>query len=85
MAGVIWRDILQFRRQQNNAYERAQQPVLFELKRDCRPLAERTVAGRYREAVTFLLVSTSPPCRRIPLGRCLELPPSCRPDFQGLR
>jgi hypothetical protein len=49
----LWRDIVQLRRQQKRAYARAQQPVLFELKEDCRPRTERTASGRYREPSLF--------------------------------
>lgn len=48
-----WRDILQLRRAQKKACARAQQPALFELKHDWRPLAERTAAGRYLEPSLF--------------------------------
>ncbi len=48
-----WRDILQLRREQKNAHARGEQPTLFELKDDCRPVAERTAAGRYREPSLF--------------------------------
>ena len=48
-----WRDILQLRREQKKAQARALQPTLFELKEDCRPVAERTAAGRYREPSLF--------------------------------
>jgi hypothetical protein len=43
------------RRQQLEAWKIAQpsQPALFELKTDCRPEAERTAAGRYREPTLF--------------------------------
>jgi hypothetical protein len=46
-----WRDIVELRRQQLAAWKaaRPEQPALFALKEDCRPAAERTVAGRYRE------------------------------------
>lgn len=46
-----WRDILQLRRQQITAWKAARpdQPALFPLIEDCRPKAERTVAGRYTE------------------------------------
>ena len=50
----LWRDILQLRREQKKAYARAQQPVLFDLKEDCRPASERTAEGRYREPMLFL-------------------------------
>ena len=49
----LWRDVLQTRREQKMAYARMQQPTLFELKDDCRPQAERTAAGRYREPSLF--------------------------------
>ena len=46
-----WRDIIELRRQQLEAWKaaRPQQPALFALKDDCRPAAERSAAGRYRE------------------------------------
>ena len=46
-----WRDIVELRRQQLEAWKAAkpQQPPLFVLKEDCRPAAERSAAGRYRE------------------------------------
>jgi hypothetical protein len=49
----LWRDIIQLRREQLRARAQAQQLTLFELKEDCRPLAERTAAGRYREPSLF--------------------------------
>jgi len=49
----LWRDLLQLRREQKEAHARAQQPVLFELKEDCRPRIERTAAGRYSEPSLF--------------------------------
>lgn len=50
-----WCDILEMRRQQIAAWKAARpdQPALFPLKRDCRPKAERTVAGRYKEPTLF--------------------------------
>ncbi len=46
-----WRDILEIRRQQIAAWRAARpnQPPLFPLMEDCRPKAQRTVAGRYFE------------------------------------
>jgi hypothetical protein len=46
-----WRAILELRRAQLEAWKasRPQQPVLFALKEDRRPEAERSVAGRFRE------------------------------------
>lgn len=49
----LWRDILQLLREQKKAHAKAQQPALFELKDDRRPLAERTAAGRYLEPSLF--------------------------------
>jgi hypothetical protein len=46
-----WRALCEARRQQIEAWQAAQprQSALFELRHDCRPEAERTAAGRYRE------------------------------------
>jgi hypothetical protein len=46
-----WRDIVELRRQQLEAWKaaRPEQPALFTLKLDCRPVADRSAAGRYRE------------------------------------
>jgi hypothetical protein len=49
----LWRDILRLRREQRKTLTQAQQPPLFELKEDCRPAAERSPAGRYREPSLF--------------------------------
>lgn len=49
----FWRDILQLRREQKKAFAHAEQPVLFELKDDRRPEAERTATGRYRQPSLF--------------------------------
>jgi hypothetical protein len=48
-----WREILQLRREQQKTHARAQQLTLFVLKQDRRPVAERTVAGRYQEPTLF--------------------------------
>jgi hypothetical protein len=37
----LWRDVLRLRREQKKLHARAQQPALFELKHDHRPVAER--------------------------------------------
>jgi hypothetical protein len=52
-----WQRLLELRRQQLEAWsaEQARQLALFELKDDCRPEAERTAAGRYREPTFFAL------------------------------
>ena len=49
----LWRDLLELRREQKKAQARVQQPALFELKDDRRPIAARTAAGRYREPSLF--------------------------------
>jgi len=49
----LWRDLLELRRAQKKAQARAQQPPLFELKDDRRPVADRTAADRYREPSLF--------------------------------
>jgi uncharacterized protein (DUF1810 family) len=47
--------LLQRRREQLAAAARVEQPVLFALKEDCRPILERTAAGRYSEPSLFSL------------------------------
>lgn len=49
----LWRELLQLRREQKKAHARAQQPALFELKDDHRPVTQRTADGRYREPSLF--------------------------------
>jgi hypothetical protein len=49
----LWREVLQLRREQKKAQAQAQQPALFELKEDRRPVAERTASGRYQEPSLF--------------------------------
>lgn len=49
----LWRDVLQLRREQKQACANATQPVLFELREDRRPPADRTAAGRYQEPSLF--------------------------------
>jgi len=49
----LWRDIVQMRWEQLRARVRSEQPVLFPLKHDYRPPAERTAAGRYQEPSLF--------------------------------
>lgn len=46
-----WQRLCELRRQRLEARKKseARQPALFDLKTDCRPRAERTAAGRYRE------------------------------------
>ena len=51
----LWRDIVERRKKQIAEHRKAQgnQPALFELKDDARPISERTVAGRYVEPTLF--------------------------------
>jgi hypothetical protein len=46
-----WQRLCDLRRQQIEVWKKSEgsQPALFELRDDCRPRADRTVAGRYRE------------------------------------
>ena len=57
----IWRALCEQRRAELAAWRAAQpaQPVLFEVKEDQRPAAERTAASRYLEP-TFLSVMPVP-------------------------
>ena len=50
-----WARLIELRKQQLEAWRAAQcrQLALFELKNDCRPEAERTASGRYREPSLF--------------------------------
>jgi hypothetical protein len=53
-----WQRLCELRRQQLEACKAAQarQLALFELKEDCRPAAERTAAGRFKEPTLFALM-----------------------------
>ena len=55
-----WQRLLELRRQQLEARqaEQCRQLTLFDLKEDCRPEAERTAAGRYREPTLFGLAAS---------------------------
>ncbi len=53
---VLCRELLQRRREQLAAAARLEQLSLFELKEDCRPMPERTAAGRYSEPTLFSLL-----------------------------
>lgn len=46
-----WKRLCELRRAQRDAWRNANsaQPALFELHDDCRPVPERSPAGRYRE------------------------------------
>jgi hypothetical protein len=50
-----WQRLCELRREQLEAWKavQLQQPTLFEVKEDCRPLSERTAAGRYQEPCLF--------------------------------
>jgi hypothetical protein len=54
-----WQRVVELRRQQLAAWKaaRPEQPTLFELKHDCRPVSERTAAGRYAEPTLFALAA----------------------------
>lgn len=54
-----WRVILELRRTQIETWKaaRPQQPALFDLKEDRRPVAERSAAGRYREPTLMTLIN----------------------------
>jgi hypothetical protein len=49
----VWRSIVNLRRQQLEAFRKAHQPALFELKEDHQPATERTAASRYLEPSLF--------------------------------
>jgi len=49
----LWRDVLRLRREQRKALAQTQQPALFQLKEDRRPVSDRTAAGQYREPSLF--------------------------------
>jgi len=50
---LLWRDVLELRREQKQACANAVQPALFELHEDRRQPADRTAAGRYQEPSLF--------------------------------
>jgi hypothetical protein len=49
----LWRDLVRLRQEQLAAARQTEQPALFELREDCRPPAERSGAGRWREPSLF--------------------------------
>jgi hypothetical protein len=53
---VLWRDLLEKRREQLVTVSKGEQPALFELKEDRRPIADRSAAGRYLEPSLFTLL-----------------------------
>jgi hypothetical protein len=55
---LLWRDLVEARRAQ--AMPKAEQPTLFELREDHRPLGERNAAERYREPSLFTLLEDGP-------------------------
>ena len=54
-----WQRLRELRRLQLEAWQADQcrQLTLFDLKDDCRPEAERTAGGRYREPTLFVLAA----------------------------
>lgn len=50
---VLWKDLLLRRREQLAAVAKSEQPALFELKADRRPIADRIAADRYLEPSLF--------------------------------
>lgn len=50
---VLWRDLVSRRREQLAAVAKSEQPPLFDLKEDRRPIADRTAASRYLEPSLF--------------------------------
>jgi hypothetical protein len=56
-----WQRLVELRRAQLETWraEQCHQPTLFELKDDCRPTAERTPGGRYREPTFLALIAES--------------------------
>ena len=58
----LWRDLLEKRREQLAAVAKAtEQPTLFVLKLDARPLTERKAADRYLQPSLFSLESLQQP------------------------
>jgi hypothetical protein len=57
---LSWQRLIELRRQQLEAWkaDQCRQLTLFDLKDDCRPEAERTAGGRYREPTLFGLVAS---------------------------
>ena len=54
---VLWKDLVRLRREQLQATAKAEQPALFELKEDSRPVSQRTAAGRLQEPSLFSLLA----------------------------
>jgi hypothetical protein len=54
-----WQELCELRRQQLEEWKAAQprQLALFELREDCRPVAERTAAARYQEPTLLSLIA----------------------------
>ena len=53
---VLWRDLLERRGEQLATVSKGEQPALFELKEDRRPIADRSAGGRYLEPSLFTLL-----------------------------
>jgi hypothetical protein len=57
-----WKDLVQLRREQLTAAERAAQLVLFDdLPDDSRPVHERTASDRYQQPSLFTLLADNQP------------------------
>jgi hypothetical protein len=85
--GYSWQQLCELRRQQLEAWKAAQpsQPALFELKNDCRPEAERTVAGRYREPSLFSRIASDPRATRPTNDRARRPVDFSAPSREGRR
>jgi len=57
----LWRDLVALRQAQ--ALPRAEQPSLFELHEDHRPLGERNATERYCEPSLFAVIEIVPPAK----------------------
>jgi hypothetical protein len=53
----LWRDLVKLRQEQRRAAAKAQQPALFELRDDARPVTDRRAADRYLEPSLFSLIT----------------------------
>jgi hypothetical protein len=53
---VLWRELVEKRREQLATVTKGEQPALFELKEDRRPIKGRSAAGRYLEPSLFTLL-----------------------------
>jgi hypothetical protein len=56
---ILWRDLLQIRREQRQAEVKQEQPALFEMKEDARPVTERKSADRYLQPSLFTVLDST--------------------------